>query len=55
MRVKCAWYWGDDTARSEWQIVAGTGTGGFENIAGFGSYSAGQDKSVHYSLDYDFK
>jgi uncharacterized protein DUF3224 len=48
-------YWGDDTAKSEWQIVAGSGVGGFENITGSGSYSAQHDKSVHYSLDYDFK
>ena len=47
--------WGNGVASSDWTIVAGSGTGEFKGISGSGSYSAEHDKSVHYSLDYDFK
>ena len=47
--------WGNDVASSDWTIVEGSGTGELKTISGTGRYAAQHDKSVHYSLDYDFK
>ncbi len=47
-------YWGNDIASSTWQIATGSGTGDFTGISGAGRYATEQDKSVHYTLEYDF-
>ena len=44
--------WTDGVARSDWQIVANSGTGALKGITGKGSYSAQHDKTVHYELSY---
>ena len=45
--------WADGVARSDWQIVANSGTGALKGIIGTGSYSAQHDKTVYYALSYD--
>ncbi|WP_332701099.1 DUF3224 domain-containing protein [Devosia sp.] len=47
-------HWDDGVATSDWTIVEGSGTGGLKGLAGTGRYAAEHDKSVHYSLDYNF-
>lgn len=45
--------WTGGVARSDWQIVAGSGSGDLAGITGKGTYSAQHDKTVHYELSYD--
>jgi hypothetical protein len=41
------------TARSDWTLVEGTGTGGLEGMTGSGVSEATSDATPTYSLDYD--
>jgi hypothetical protein len=47
--------WSDGVARSTWEIVENSGTGGLAGIIGKGRYAAQHNKTVHYELSYDLK
>lgn len=46
--------WTGGTARAEWFVVPGSGTGELAGLSGKGGYVSGENGACDYTLDYDF-